>query len=230
MVIMSKPRSGAVRLFLAVLLGLLVLSCGADATAGDDVDGPLVQESDAASTAALDTESTGVDTSEDTVDDAAGDTENEPVSTPQVGVPAEALANGGETEPVEGIVAGTDSSTPVDPGQPDAAMQATLTEFAELYLGYDYRGDESARTDRFRRLVTPVLLDQLSTPIPPTLREQFDAERRVTEATLLELTPLDDGLFALNMALSTITASGSHDDVRLLIVAVNAEQLVSDVR
>ena len=235
MVIMSKPRLGALCLLLAVPSGLLAVSCAADTVTGDDLDRPSAQEADTTQTSTSGSESPRLDTPERPSDDGSLDDHgngagSELASGAQIGVPIDAVADQGETKPVEGIVTGTDSSTPVEPDQLSDAAQAKLTDFAELYLGFDYRDDEAIRIGRLRPLVSPGLLDQLSIPIPPSLREQFEAERRVTEATLLELTPLGNGVFTLAMTLSTTTTDGHFDDARLLIVTTDAAQLVSDVR
>lgn len=153
-----------------------------------------------------------------------------PADRPSPIVPDPAGGATVEASPVDGLVAGTDSSTPFAATPPTASLEARLVDFGLLYLAFDYRADPGAKLVALRPLVVPALLDQLAQPLPPALTELVEAERRVVEAEFVGLVPLASDTFQLTFTVATSSDGDRTEQLRTLTVTVNGEQLISDVR
>jgi len=136
--------------------------------------------------------------------------------------------------------AGTDSATTAPPTEVSADLRATLIEFGERYLEYDYRVPHEERVEGLRDLTSAELFAELAEPMPPALVESLVEEERVVEAELTELQPLEAGVFQLSFTVTVSTAasastggsgdSGTTPDTRVLVVSVGPDDRVSDVR
>jgi hypothetical protein len=121
-----------------------------------------------------------------------------------------------------------------------AVLRATLIEFGERYLEYDYRVPHEERVEGLRDLTSAELFAELAEPMPPALVESLVEEERVVEAELTELQPLEAGVFQLSFTVTVSTAasastggsgdSGTTPDTRVLVVSVGPDDRVSDVR
>ncbi|MDH3681935.1 MAG: hypothetical protein OEV40_18505, partial [Acidimicrobiia bacterium] len=229
--VMTRRRSGVVGLLLALPI-LVLAGCGsfADPTSSELPDASTGEAG--APRLASSTGSSGGATRPSTA--AQLTTEAETASTADASAAdassPDASIAGATPSPVDGLVAGTDSSTPADAVPPAAALHARLVEFGRLYLAFDYRADPGTRLAELRSLVAPGLLDQLAQPMPPALREFVEAEERIVEPEFIELTPLASDVFQLSFTVATSAAGDRTEEHRRLIVTVDGAQLVSDVR
>lgn len=158
----------------------------------------------------------------------------DPDTTPSDGDPDTGLSAGEPdtaTDP-EGDadrVAGTDSGPIPDLTEPDDELRARLIDFGGRYLAYDYRLGPDDRLAGLQPLVAADLLDELAQPVPAALTDQLAAEERVVVAAFDGLRPIDENVYELRYTVTTAGAS-ADDGGRTLVVTVDEEQLVSDVR
>ncbi len=147
-----------------------------------------------------------------------------PVAAPYGTKPA---ANGGTP-----LLAGTDAQV-AKPSAVTPEVQANLTVFGRAYLGYDYRTAPATRTEALRPVTTPQLFAQLTQPLPAALAQQLQAEHRVVTVDPVSVVPVDAGVFRATFSVHTLAdglpAAGTTSS-RVLIVTVDAQQRVSDVR
>lgn len=126
---------------------------------------------------------------------------------------------------------GTDSVTRSSLAAPPSLLRSNLIEFGSAYLGYDYRLDHQARTERFQGLTSDELFEELAVPLPPVLAERLVDERRVILAEFVSIEPVDVGVYQLAFAV-TESSEGDGGDVptnRTITVAVDLDDLVIHV-
>jgi hypothetical protein len=220
---MSRPAS----CLRVALLGGFVLGCSAPPAASPPVTSGPAPVSTGPSPVAAGVPG-GVGPAATTADPAGPSTLGagpDPVST---------LAPAGDGDGVSRIT-GTDSDV-AKPSPAGPELQSALVAFGQRYLAFDYRVNDATRVEQLRPLVTPELYGQLAQPMPAPLLASLAAQQRVVSATFVAVRALDASVYELNFTVLTSTAANGStpatmiEESRVLLVSVDGNQLVSDVR